>query len=124
MTGNSLVVDTNILIYQLGGDKTIEGVLEGKNVFLSFISKIELLSFQKHKQKEEDVPEQILDYSTIVHSNDSIVELTVQFRKKYHLKTPDAIILVTAAYLNLPFFTADQDLFKVKGVEIIEYMLE
>lgn len=121
MNGNSLVVDTNILIYQLNGDKTIESVLEEKNVFLSFITKIELLGYRKHSRKEEELIEEILRHTTIVHSNDPITELTVQLRKSHPIKTPYAIILATAAYLNLPLFTADKDLFKIPNVDIIEY---
>lgn len=121
MSGNSLVVDTNIFIYQLNGDETIESVLEGKNVFLSFITRIELFSYRKHSKKEEDLLEEILKNSTVVHSNDSISELTIQFRKLYQIKTPDAIILATAAYLSLPLFTADRGFFKVESVDIIQY---
>jgi predicted nucleic acid-binding protein len=121
MNGSSLVVDTNIFIYQLNGDNTIESVLQGENVFLSFISKIELLGYQKHSRSQEELIEEILRNTTIVHSNDTITELTIQFKKKNSIKTPDAIILATAAYLGLPLFTADRDLFKVTGVQIIQY---
>lgn len=123
MSGNSLVVDTNILIYQLNGDKTIESVLENKGLFLSFITKIELLTYQKLSPRKENLIEEIFDYASIVHSNDTITELAIQLRTSYSLKTPDAIILATAAYLRLPLFTADQDLFKVKEIEIFQYIL-
>lgn len=119
MSGNSLVVDTNILIYQLNGDKTIESVLENKRLFLSFITKIELLTYQKLSPRKEDLIEEIFDYASI----DTITELAIQLRTSYSLKTPDAIILATAAYLRLPLFTADQDLFKVKEIEIFQYIL-
>lgn len=52
MNGTSLLVETNIVIYHLNGDKTIESLLEGKAVLLSFISKIELLSFKKLTERE------------------------------------------------------------------------
>jgi predicted nucleic acid-binding protein len=123
MNGTSLVVDSNIFIYQLGGDTTLEAVLEGKNIFISFITKIELLSYRKHSRHQEDLVEEILRSTSLVHSNDTIIELTIHFRNSYSIKTPDVIILGTAAYLGLPLLTADKDLFKVKGVEIIQYSI-
>lgn len=121
MNGNSLVVDTTIFIHQLNGDTTIESVLEGKNIFLSFVTKVELFCYQKHSRGQEQLINEILANTTIGHSNDAIAELPIQFRKNQAIKTPDAIILATAAHLGIPLFTADRDLFKVNGVEIIQY---
>ena len=52
MNGNSLLVDTNIILYLLGGDKTIIPILENKNLFISFISELELLSYINLTNKE------------------------------------------------------------------------
>lgn len=43
MSGNSLLIDTNIALYLLNGDNTIAELLDGKDVYLSFISELELL---------------------------------------------------------------------------------
>ena len=53
MNGNKLLIDTNIVLYLLGGDTTCAEVLEGKNIFLSFISELELLSYQSITQSEQ-----------------------------------------------------------------------
>lgn len=42
MNGNNLLVDTNIVIYLLSGDKTIADLLDKKKIYISFITEIEL----------------------------------------------------------------------------------
>ena len=45
MSGNKLFVDTNILIYFLKGESTVVEFLKNKEIFISFISELELLCF-------------------------------------------------------------------------------
>jgi hypothetical protein len=40
---NSILLDTNIVLYLLNGEETIIPLLEEKNLFLSFITQLELL---------------------------------------------------------------------------------
>ena len=47
MSGNRLLLDTNIILYLLGGDQTLARILEDKNPYLSFISELELYGFKK-----------------------------------------------------------------------------
>lgn len=43
MNGNSILLDTNIVLYFLNGEDTLIPLLENKNIFLSFITQLELL---------------------------------------------------------------------------------
>ncbi len=52
MNGKSVLVDTNILIYLLKGDKTASQLLEGKNIIISFVSEIELTSNKNISTKD------------------------------------------------------------------------
>jgi len=45
MNGNSLLLDSNIVLYLLNGEETLIPLLEGKSLYLSFITQLELLSF-------------------------------------------------------------------------------
>jgi predicted nucleic acid-binding protein len=121
MSGNSLVLDSNIVIYHLNGDRTIESMLEGKNIFLSFITEIEIKSYKNLSKRELIIIDQLLGYSRVVHSNSTISELAIALRKKYKLKTPDALILATAQHLSLPLFTADKRLLVSEEIKIIGY---
>ena len=46
MNGNNLLLDTNIVLYLLNGEETLIPLLEEKNLFLSFITQLELLGNQ------------------------------------------------------------------------------
>jgi predicted nucleic acid-binding protein len=48
MNGDQLFIDTNIILYYLNGDRTLLPVLEDKQLFVSFITQLELLSFNLH----------------------------------------------------------------------------
>jgi predicted nucleic acid-binding protein len=43
MNGNNVLLDTNIVLYFMNGEETLIPLLEEKNIFLSFISQLELL---------------------------------------------------------------------------------
>jgi predicted nucleic acid-binding protein len=45
MSGSNLLLDTNIFLYLLGGDETIAETLNGKNIYVSFITELELLGY-------------------------------------------------------------------------------
>ena len=46
MNGNSIFIDTNIILYLLNGDDTIAELLRSKDIYVSVISELELLSYQ------------------------------------------------------------------------------
>jgi predicted nucleic acid-binding protein len=53
MNGNSVLLDTNIVLYLLGGDKVLAELLNQKKLYLSFISQLELLGFRGITQKQQ-----------------------------------------------------------------------
>lgn len=53
MNGNNLFLDTNIIIYFLSGDNTLTDLLEGKSIFISVITKLELLSFHEMSSRDQ-----------------------------------------------------------------------
>ena len=52
MNGNNYLIDTNIAIYLLSGNQKIAELLHQNNIYLSFISELELQAFKKLKQSE------------------------------------------------------------------------
>ena len=100
-------VDTNILIYLLSGDNTLISILNQKQIYISFITEIELLSFADLTVKERNKIVVMLKNFIVMDLNESIKETTIRYRKDFKLKIPDAIIAATANYLNLPLLTAD-----------------
>ena len=119
MSGTNLVADTNIILYLFNGDKFIADLLNERQVYISFITELELLSYSFMTQKDKETIELFLTECSIIDITPAIKSKTIEFRKKYSLKIPDAIVISTAHYLNLPLITADKALKKVKDINII-----
>ena len=121
MSGDRLLVDTNILIYLLQGENEIVEMLQGKEVMISFITEIELLSFPNVTEKEQNVITELINDCQVVDLNEDIKIKAVEFRKLYKLTLPDALIAATCEYFNIPLLTADADFPKVKAIDLIKY---
>ncbi|PIX69340.1 nucleotide-binding protein, partial [Candidatus Roizmanbacteria bacterium CG_4_10_14_3_um_filter_33_21] len=97
--------------------KLIEDANEEVN--LSVITKIELLSFDNEDELKNI--DRLLVNSRIFSLDDEIVDKTIEVRKKYKLKLPDAIIAATAMINNLILVTHNKKDFKeIRGLKIID----
>ena len=123
MNGSSLLIDTNIALYLLNGDQTIADLLDGRNVYLSFISELELLGFQGITEDEKAVIKELLSQCIVIDLNYSIKDITVALKQNYNLKLPDAIFAATSLYLNLPLISADKGFERVPDLHFIKYEL-
>ncbi len=121
MNGNKLLLDTNAVLYVLGGDETLASFLNGKELFLSVIAELELLSYKKMTQKEAKAIASFLGELKIENISDEIKKFAVQIRKNSNLKLPDCIIAATSMALNIPLVTADKQLSIIEGLDIILY---
>lgn len=121
MNGSSLVIDTNIALYLFNGDRTIASLLDGRNVYISFITEIELLGFPGITNEQKAISKEFIEDSVVIDLNDAIKRMTIDLRVKYNLKIPDAIIAASALYLNLPLISADKVFEKVSELQFIKY---
>ncbi len=121
MNGSSLIIDTNIALYLLGGDRTLSEVLDGETIYFSFISELELLSYQGLTEAERKVVNQFISDCIVIDINREIKDKTIVLRQTYRLKLPDAIIAATADYLKQPLMTADRDFKNIDRVDVIFY---
>ena len=123
MSGNRIFADTNILLYFLKGEREIVEMISDKDVVISFISELELLSFPKISPESEEIIKGLLRNCLIVDINQEIKDLTIGFRKKSKLKLPDSTIAATSYYLKLPLLTSDKQFRTIKEIELIMYEL-
>ena len=121
MNGNSLLVDTNILLYLLGGDQTLVNLLNEKTLYISFITQLELLGYGNLSDAEIQKVKELIAECIVIDVNENIKELTIQIRRNYGLKLPDCIIAATSVYLNLPLLTADKELTRIQQTDLILY---
>jgi len=61
MNGNNIFIDTSIIFYLIAGDQTIAALLNGKKVFISFITELELLGYKSITDKDYIKILEILD---------------------------------------------------------------
>lgn len=123
MNGNSLLLDTNIILYLLSGDQTLATTLDGKALYVSFITELELLGYPGLGEQEKIAIQQLLNDIAIIDMNDSIKKEVIELRNKHRIKLPDAIIAATSIYLNLPLFSADQGFENIEEINFLKYEL-
>lgn len=121
MNGKEILVDTNIFLYLLKGNDTLEEILQGKKIYVSFMTELELIGFKDMTAKEAKQIESLLDECLIISMNNSIKETYVTVRRKYNLRLADAVIVATAIASNIPLITADKQLKKVKELTLVTY---
>jgi predicted nucleic acid-binding protein len=121
MNGNSLLVDTNILLYLLEGDEALIPLLEENQIYISFITQLEMLGFKGLTETEYKKISEFLSECVIVDINNRIKDITIDLRRKHGLKLPDSIIIATSVYLDMPLISADKEFKKVKNINLILY---
>jgi len=123
MSGNRYLIDTNIAIYLLSGDPKIAEVLDQNQIYISFVTELELLGFRDFENDELAIIKEFLNNVIVIDINTNIKIKTIELRKKRRLKLPDAIVAATAHYLNIPLLTADKQFKSIEDVQIIIYAL-
>lgn len=108
-----LLFDSNIIIYYLNNTPEVNSYFEqikSSEIIpvISVISKIEVLSYPNIKQSEIEVIKKVLDDFEIVDLTENIIENTIQLKRNYNIKLPDAIIAATAMQENIGLLTRDE----------------
>ena len=121
MDKRSIIFDTNILAYFFEGNKEAGKIIRLSDVIISSVTFIEMLSSKKIPAAKREIMEDFLQSFTIIETNPLINKIAVDFRLKYSLDTPDAIIAATAWYRNVKLITADKIFFKIKEIQVIPF---
>ena len=117
MNGIDFLADTNALIYLLNGNSCMRPFLQNKLAF-SVISEMELLSFSGiTSDVESNIKSLLFDCKEITITNE-IKEKTIEIRKKYKTKLPDAIVAASAIANNLPLITADKGFNQIEELNL------
>jgi predicted nucleic acid-binding protein len=122
MSGDRWLIDTNIVLYLLNGDTHLADMLTDKELTLSNISRMELLSFPDITKGELAKVEVFLEAWPVVEINSLIEEQAIAIRRKHRLKLPDSIIAATAMHLDIPLVTGDASMLKLlHELDVIHY---
>lgn len=109
------------MLFLLNGEETLIPLLEERNLFLSFITQLELLGNQNINKDDISKIKQFISECTVIDITPGIKKFAISLRQKYSIKLPDCVIMATSQWLNMPIITADQDFKKVDIADLIYF---
>ncbi|HJH29463.1 MAG TPA: type II toxin-antitoxin system VapC family toxin [Methanosarcinaceae archaeon] len=117
------LIDTNILIYFLEGEKQALALFErilDDEIYISLINKIEVLSFPDMSKKDDKSIRMFLSSFITLEIDNTIAEEAIRIRKNYKLKLPDALICATSIIQDTILVSRNEkDFLKVKGLKFL-----
>jgi len=119
MSGDRIVVDTSLIINLFNGINEVQELISDRDLFVSVISEIEVLSFPHILPKDSELLKSFLSQCYIVDIEPAIKEITIAIRSKLNIKLPDAVIAATAIYHDLPLFTMDKGFRKIPDLQAV-----
>jgi len=102
-----ITIDTNVLIQGFKNNSKALAILNEKELFLSFITVIELLSYPELTKEEETLLSDFISNCTVINNSPELQNMVIIIRKKFRLKIPDAFIAATALQYKIPLFSSD-----------------
>jgi predicted nucleic acid-binding protein len=117
MNGINFLADTNALIYLLNGNSSMNPYLQ-KTLAFSVISEMELLSYSGITETEENCIKSLLNDCEEISLTSEIKNKTIELRKKYKIKLPDAIVAASAIIKKIPLITADKGFKQIAELDL------
>ena len=112
------IADTNFLIYLHEGKPIVEPFLP-YNFGISFVTEVDLLSFEGLTKTDEKKLQHLLNDCFNLGWNTKIKEETIKLRRNYKTKLPDSIIAATSIVYGTPLVSADKNFSKITELELI-----
>jgi len=117
-------LDTNILIYYLEGDSLVREdfvrwLLGGERLFISAITRIELLAAPILDKEEEEKIYKLLASLVMLPVDVQIADAAARIRRTYKIPLGDSIIAATAFLTHAPLVTRNlRDFRKIKEISL------
>jgi hypothetical protein len=124
MATTGYLIDTNATIDYIGEAMPQNGLafmddIIDKEYSISVISRIELYAYSKLTEKDKETLDIFTGQASVLNINDAIIEKTIELRKTYKTKLPDAIIAATALAHSYTLITNNEkDFVNIKGLKI------
>lgn len=123
MSGNSLLLDTNAVIALLDGNEIMAELCNESHIFLSFVTELEIQSYQKLTAAESRIIKQFLSDCIIIDLSSAIKRKTIEFRSYYKIHLPDALIAATSFNLDIPLVSADKIFERVQEIDLLKFRI-
>jgi hypothetical protein len=105
----NLLLDTNILIYHVAGDraatKFVNEAISNRSFRLSILSVIEFLGWYGHSDEGFTKCKELIGLATIFPVSEEVADKAIELRRQKRIKLADAIIASTALINNLSLAT-------------------
>ncbi|MFZ1618682.1 MAG: PIN domain-containing protein [Flavobacteriales bacterium] len=119
---NGFVLDTNIILYSLAGDRALTKIFAEDEIFVSAMVRMETMIYHGPDETHLAGVAGFLEECRIIEITRPIQDLAVEMRIRFGLKLPDAVIAATSAFLDRPLLTADGSFNKAKAmIEVLHY---
>ena len=114
MSGKTFILDTNIIIY-LSQDKMkiTDFASTGDRLCISIISYMESLGHPFINNEEEAIVKRLCDTCEAFNLTKQITDKTIEIRKQFKIKLPNAIIAASALVNKATLVTANVKDFKM-----------
>lgn len=121
MKTEGYLLDTNILIYLLEGQKAVYQFLLGLKqevFFISTISNFEFLSGHSTEAQWQKRVQALEGFAPLDFRRETSIEASLFQQMNPHLRFKDLLIAATAKVEKLTLVTADKDFKKLKGLKV------
>lgn len=117
------MIDSNILIYHFADEIPREEQDKIKSIFkksfnISIIAKIEFLGWRRHTESGFKEAKEFLQKSRVIYIDENIASRTIELRKNYSIKLPDALIAATVLSGGYTLVTRNENDFRNLGLGI------
>lgn len=115
MSGNSVIVDSNIIILASKQEINLENLVERyDNFYASIITYMEVMGFKNISAEERLIIDNFFDNIEIIEIDKEIAEIVIDYKvnSEKKIKLPDAIILATAKLVTADLYTQNNSDFE------------
>jgi len=116
-------MDTNAVIDYLN-DKlpnNSANLIDRTDTQISVITRMELLSWQKATRKQIKILQEFISGCDVIGLEEKIILKTIELRKQYRIKLPDAIIAATALAGKMDLISHNvSDFIKIPRLKVID----
>lgn len=118
---NIFLIDSNIAMYLLNGDKKAFDLLNDATLAISFVTEMELLGWPKITANDTKIIHRFIESCYYFDYSQSIKNRAIDLRIRYNLKLGDSFIIATAIEYDLTLISADKQFSKVKELQYLNY---
>ncbi len=118
MSGNNLLLDTNIIIYALKGLANVKPYFDIEP-FISVITEMEILGVKEITDDEINIRETAIEFCSIIPFTNKIKSKAILIKRQIKIPLPDAIIAATAIQEGLTLVTADKGFKRINELQLI-----